>query len=359
MEAANAILIVGGYGQVGRHIAAHLAPLYPGRVRIAGRDFAKAAALAGQLGHEVHPLRLDVGDPRQVEQALDGVRLVINCIDLSEPHLLHAAVNRGHAYLDITAHTAFWQQACALHDEARRTGARVLLGAGLVPGIANVMARAAVDRIGQAEQLNTAVLLSLGDAFGPAALDYMLASASEAFTVTEDGQERSVRNFTDGRQVSFPAPLGLRTVYRFALPEQVFYPRTLGLRSASTRITFDPPWVSGLLALLARVRFPLLLKQTAVRRAAVRLLGWLQTRYQGMDTYALQVEALGGQRAARLGLIGKNESAGTALGAALMACMLYDGDVNQPGVWLPEQITPSRAFFATLAERGLRLQELD
>jgi saccharopine dehydrogenase-like NADP-dependent oxidoreductase len=74
------ILITGGYGTVGRRVAADLAPDYPDRVVVAGRSAEKAARLAAELGHGVRGRRVDVGDPDSVEAALDGVGVVMSCI---------------------------------------------------------------------------------------------------------------------------------------------------------------------------------------------------------------------------------------------------------------------------------------
>ena len=95
------ILITGGYGTVGRHVAADLAPDYPGRLVVAGRSAAKAGQLAAEIGHGARGRTIDVGDPASVEAALGGVGVVMSCIDQPEPHLLRAAIARGLAYTDI------------------------------------------------------------------------------------------------------------------------------------------------------------------------------------------------------------------------------------------------------------------
>jgi saccharopine dehydrogenase-like NADP-dependent oxidoreductase len=48
---AKDILIVGGYGTVGRRIAADLAPDAPGRIVEAGRSGERATAFAATLGY--------------------------------------------------------------------------------------------------------------------------------------------------------------------------------------------------------------------------------------------------------------------------------------------------------------------
>ena len=152
MPRAEGILIAGGYGEVGKQIAGDLAPDYPGRVIVGGRDESQALALAEALGNGTRALRLDIDDPASVGAALRGMSLVINCIDQREPHLLHATIARSLAYTDITAHLTFWRTALALDAEARQSGARILLGAGLLPGITNVLARAGAERVGWGEE---------------------------------------------------------------------------------------------------------------------------------------------------------------------------------------------------------------
>src|SRR5215207_8437554 len=98
------ILITGGYGTVGRRVVTDLAPEYPGRLVLTGRSAEKAAHLAAELGHGVRSRRIDVDDLGSVEAALDGVGVVMSCIDQPEPHLLRAAIGRGLAYTDIAPH---------------------------------------------------------------------------------------------------------------------------------------------------------------------------------------------------------------------------------------------------------------
>ncbi len=45
------ILIVGGYGQVGRMIAERLAPEFPGGLVLAGRNLDKAEIAAAEVGY--------------------------------------------------------------------------------------------------------------------------------------------------------------------------------------------------------------------------------------------------------------------------------------------------------------------
>src|SRR5689334_8475387 len=101
---ATAILIVGGYGVVGRRIAAELAVDHPGRVVVAGRDARKADAAAAAIGHAARGRRIDVRSGPSIEDALEDVQLVVSCVDQPGRPLLHAAIARGLSYTDVTPH---------------------------------------------------------------------------------------------------------------------------------------------------------------------------------------------------------------------------------------------------------------
>jgi saccharopine dehydrogenase-like NADP-dependent oxidoreductase len=69
---AEGILIVGGYGVVGRRIAAELAPDYPDRVIAAGRNPARAEEIAASIGHGVRGRKIDIAVPPSVAAGLSG-----------------------------------------------------------------------------------------------------------------------------------------------------------------------------------------------------------------------------------------------------------------------------------------------
>ena len=259
------ILITGGYGTVGRLVAADLAPDYPGRLVVAGRSAEKAEQLAAELGHGIRGRRIDVGDPASVEAALGGVSVVLSCIAQPEPHLLGAAIARGLAYTDIAPHLITRRPTEDMKAEALRTGARIVLGAGLAPGISSLLARLGADRLGAVESVEVGVLLSVGDSFGPASRTYLLEEIVLPYAVRIDGTELPMRPFAGSARVTLPRPLGRRTAYLFPFSDQVFFPETLGARTALSRLALEPPWLATLLSVLIRLRV------TAMLRRGVRV----------------------------------------------------------------------------------------
>src|SRR5829696_51536 len=347
-------MIAGGYGTVGRCVTADLAPDYPDRVVVAGRSDERAAHLAAELGHGVRARRVDVGDPDSVGSALEGVGLVISCIDQPEPHLLRAAIARGLAYTDVAPHLMTRRPTEAIKAEATRSGARIVLGSGLAPGISSLLARLGADRVGAVEKVEVGVLLSVGDAYGPASRAYLLEEIAMPYAVRIEGRETPARPFGGYARVEFPPPLGRRTAYLFPFSDQVFFPETLGARTALSRLALEPPWLGALLSVLVRLRVTAMLRRRAGAEERVqRLNAWLTRRYEGRDWYGLAVEVEGARGRVRTSMVGRGQATGTAVGAAAVVRALAEGEVDQAGIWLAEEVVPPEPFFEYLAAHGL------
>lgn len=356
VDARDEVLITGGYGEVGGRISAHLASRHPGRVVIAGRDGTRAAAMAERVGNRARGITLDVHDPGAVQQALARVALVANCVDLREPHLLRAACEHGLAYTDVNASTQ-WRAARALRTQAERSGARIVIGTGVVPGISSAMARAAADRIGPLASVQTSLLLSIGDAFGPASLEFLLTEAGQTWQIVEAGREREVSFFSEGRSVMFPAPIGRRRVYRAPFADQFFYPQTLGVNDAAALLAIEPAWAGAAIAGLMRIGMRRWVAHARFRTTIQRAVSRLRGRLAGGNRFALVVEARGRNGIFRASLADRVQAEATAIASSLFARALLDGEIDRSGVWFPEEVVDPVRFFERLREFGLTVEQ--
>ena len=351
------ILIVGGYGVVGRRIAAELAPDYPDRVVVAGRSLALADQTATAIGHGARGRRIDVTVPCSVAAALEGVAIVISCIDQPGRMLLWAAVDRGLRYTDITPHLTELGRGAAyerIDAAARASGARLVLGTGIVPGISNVMARALADALGGADEIETAILLGAADVSGPASFEYFLQELAMSFDIHVDGDDRPVHAFSAPRLVAYPPPVGAQLSYLFPFSDQVLYPRTMGVRTAITRLAIEPAWLARVLSIVARSGASHLLAIEATRHSIARR---RQARPSDKRArFALRVDVRRGQNSRSATLVGQTQAAAAAAGAAGVARALIEGDVREPGAWMPEQVIEPGTFLSRLAAGGLKLE---
>lgn len=339
------ILIVGGYGEVGRRIAPFLEPMHPGSVLVAGRNPPQGTALRSR--------RIDVDEPASIEAALAGVGTIVACVRQREPHLLRAAVRHGLGYTSIAPPWIEWPDLMPLHQEAQRTGARLIFGTGIEPGIASVLAKLAADRLGRVDAIETALLLSVGDTYGLDSMNFILEELAQEYSILVDGERQPARAFASSVQVEFPAPIGRRRAYTMPFRDQLYYPQTLAVRTAIARISIDPPWVGKLIAGMARLGVRNLSAQPNRRIVIERLRTQLQQRYADHNQFSLLVEVRGGGGVVRLSLTGQHQADATAAGAAATADALADGEVERPGIWLAEQVLDPGPFLSRLAAAGL------
>ena len=354
---ARGILIVGGYGVVGGRIAAELAPDYPDQVIVAGRNLDRANAIATAIGHGVRGCELDVTVSSSIAAALGDVAVVMSCIDQPGRGLMHAAIERGLRYTDITPHLTELGRGAAyekIDAAARASGARLVLGTGIVPGIANVMVRAIAGALGGAEEIETSLLLSARDVAGPASFDYFLQELSMPFEIHVNGADHPAYAFGDRQPVEFPPPIGMRPAYLFPFSDQVLYPRTMGARTVRTRLAIEPTWLAKLLAMVVRTGAARLISRGAVRRAIAKGRGKDVPREDAL--FALRVDVTHQGQSSHATLLGRTQADAAAAGAAGVLRALLDGEVAKPGAWMPEQVIDPGPFFARLAARGLSVR---
>jgi hypothetical protein len=192
-------------------------------VIVAGRHLEHANATAAAIGHGARGCEIDATAASSIATALEGIATVVSCIDQPQRGLLRAAIERGLRYTDITPHLVELGRGAAYEEldaAARASGARVVLGTGIIPGISNVIVRAVADSLGGADVIETSLLLSASDASGPASFDYFLQELTMPFELHVDGADRPARAFSDPRVIEFPPPFGPRSAYLFPFSDQ-------------------------------------------------------------------------------------------------------------------------------------------
>jgi saccharopine dehydrogenase-like NADP-dependent oxidoreductase len=351
----SGVLIVGGYGVVGQRIAAELAPEYPGHVVIAGRNETRAHEVANMIGHGARGRKIDITTSTSIADALRGIEVVVSCIDQPNRKLLWAAIERGLRYTDITPHLTELGRGSRLYEiEAAsiKSGAKIVLGTGIVPGISNVIVRSLVDKLGGADEIETALLLDARDTKGPASLDYFLQELSMPFDVWIQGRDVPTGAFTNPKLVEFPQPIGTQLAYLFPFSDQVLYPRTLGVKTVTTRLAISPRWLARLLAAVVRMGLTHLVATETFRRLVAKR---PRTHDQANGAqFALRVDVMRGTRSLRATLVGKGQADAAAAGAAGVARLLIENEIKS-GVWMPEQIVPPGPFLSRLSATGFKM----
>lgn len=324
-ETMHRILVIGGFGAVGRETAASLRRLLPhAEVIAAGRN------PTPQLVPDATAMRLDASDDGAVAAVLDGVDTVIMCAELDNARVARACLSRGISYLDVSASAQQLGRLEALDSMARDHGTTAVLSVGLAPGVTNILARHCADR-SASEEVTIGVLLGSGEQHGRAALRWTLAGLGEL-----DG------SWT----MRFPSPYGHRTIHRFPFSDQFTLPRTLQVEQVTTGLCLQS---RGLTTLLGAARHPTVSRLIHHTKVIDTLLAILSRVHLGGDGFA--VTALAG--GARASLSGRRQTHATALVAALVAARLPS---MPPGVRHIEQVVDPAELLAELRSHGFDLE---
>jgi saccharopine dehydrogenase (NAD+, L-lysine forming) len=353
VNGATDILVVGGYGEVGRLAAAELALRVPDRIVVSGRDEAKARAAAARL-EGARSRRLDLDDPADVAAALAGVGIVVACVDRPDAAFAEACIRRGIHYVDITASNELLCDIEALEPLARANGASVVLSVGLAPGVTNLLARAATDALDRTRRVEIDILLGLGEAHGRAAVKWTLDRAHRPYALRRDHRVRLVHPFRAPHRVELP-PFGVRTSYAFDFADQHVVARALDVPDVQTRLCFDSAIFTGVVAFLGAVGALRSLRWSWVRALAVRVLRWFAFGSAAFVVRAQADGSRGGQPTRVWALVhGEGEARATAVVTAFVVERLLDGD-PAAGVHHIDQLVDSAAVLARLADRGFVL----
>lgn len=331
------IVVIGGYGQSGQTICALLGELYPGKVYAAGRNPERAERYCRTTGGSVRPMKFDVREPADAD-FWRTTRLVVMCLDQTDPAFVRACLENGTHYTDISADYTFLSKVEALHDTAKAHRATAVINVGLAPGLTNLMASYAAKRMDRTARLDIGLLLGLGDQHGKSGIEWMIDNLCNDFDVETDGHKKRIPGFSDGRKIDFGDGLGMWTAYRFNFSDQHSLKKTMNIPLVSTRLCLDSRILNTLLALFKATRLLNALRIRRIRDLAVRLFGGIRI---GKDTAAVKIDAWGMRGSDDIHIEcfmrGRRESVFTGTVAAFAADRLYREEYAS-GVYHIEQL---------------------
>lgn len=223
------VLVLGGYGAVGRHVVAELREAGD-TAYAAGRDAARADRVVDLRQGDLTP-------------ALDGIDVVVNAAGAEQARLVTQVTDAGAAFVDMTASTGY-----VAAVEALSPAAPVLLSVGLAPGLTTLLAAAAYAEA--PGPVDIALVLGAGEKHGPAATAWSYDLLGRRFADTHGGPP--VRNYTQGSRFTLPGGLGRRRLYRADFSDQHTLTRDLGA-PVRTYFGMDSRAATAALAVLTRV----------------------------------------------------------------------------------------------------------
>lgn len=264
-SAPRTFAVVGGAGAMGRITVRDLMETCAlgDEILIADYDLEKAAALAASLQGgrrpRVRAIRIDVTDRAASAAVLAGAFVVVNAVQYQlNLDVMEAALAVGAHYLDIGGLFHMTKRQLELDGRFKAIGRTALLGMGAAPGITNLLARHAAERLDQIREIHVRVGSMDRTRYEPTpalAVAYSLKTILEEFSmapaVFTGGEFAFVEPMSGARPHRFPPPVGLRrpmfTIHSEVATLPLSY-RDRGVREVSFKIAFDPEFTD-------RVRF--------------------------------------------------------------------------------------------------------
>jgi len=158
------IIVLGGAGAMGRVTVRTLTEYDDvDQITLADYNEARAHEVASQLNSsKIHVQQIDVTREERLDTLLRGADVVLSAVDyVYNLPILKACIRNKVHYADLGGLFHMSRTLLAMNDEVEAAGITAILGMGGTPGITNLLARMAVDKLDSVESIK--VQLGCGD----------------------------------------------------------------------------------------------------------------------------------------------------------------------------------------------------
>jgi saccharopine dehydrogenase-like NADP-dependent oxidoreductase len=380
------IIVLGGAGAMGR-IAVRALTEYADidQITIADYNEERAHKVAVSLhSSNIEVRQIDVNDEERLRTLLRGADVVLNAVEyVFNLPVLKACIQEKVHYADLGGLFHMTRRLMKMNDEVSTAGITAILGMGGTPGVTNVLARAAVDKLDRVESIKVQLGCS-DDTPSSASLvaPYSIRTILDEFTkepqVFQDGVWRPQQPLSGQEEMVFPLPVGRATAIYSLHSECATFPISFqdkGIHYVSFKIACPSDFMTKL-KFLVDLGFgsdePIGVRGVKIspREVLARLMEMAPIEdVEPQDCDVLRVVANGeseGQRVEianqivvlpyrRWGISAGELDTGTPL--AIAGHMLATGEITRRGAFGPEMCVPVEPFFYELARYDMHVGE--
>jgi lysine 6-dehydrogenase len=380
------IVVLGGAGMMGCIAVQDLARSEAvGEIVIADRNRAAAEQVAAIVGSsKVSLAEVDVRNHEALVEVIRGANACINAtVYYFNLEVMGACMEAGVPYVDLGGLFHTTRKQLQLHEQFQAVGVSAVLGVGSAPGIPNVQARYAVDRLDAVESIR------IYDGIMPpppdvVAFSYAVPTILDEMTmppmVYRDGEFSACEPLTEFEDYWFTPPIGLLPMHLSLHSEVATLPVSFGykgLRECFFKINYwgmAPDTVKKVKVLAdfgfaSRERVQVAETSIAPRDLMVVMMShyvppiasFLEPPSNEPPNWTKEIVTevrgtrYGKQVTYRLGTLTVKGALPTGVGPSITAQWLAQGRV-EPGVYPPELALEPEPFFKELEKRGIPTQ---
>jgi saccharopine dehydrogenase-like NADP-dependent oxidoreductase len=379
------IIVLGGAGAMGR-VAVRTLTEYGDieRITIADYNEVRAHEVAAALNRpNIEVQQIDVTNEERLGALIRSANVVLNAVEyvFNEPVLRSCIRERVH-YADLGGLFHMTRKQLAMNDEAQAAGITAIAGMGGTPGITNVLARLAIERLESVDSIkiqtggNDATISN-----SPLAAPYSMRTILDEFTkspqVFQDGSWYAQQPLSGQEEIVFPEPVGRVNAVYSLHSECASFPVSFhdkGVRHVTFKIAFPGDFLAKL-KFLVDLGFgreePIDVRgvKVAPREVLLHLLeAFPVEEAEPQDTDVLRVVVTGIENGRpveitnqvvvlpyrRWGISANALDTGTPL--AIAGVMLARGEITRRGVCGAELCVPPEIFFRELARYDMHVE---
>jgi len=281
------ILIIGGYGTIGTVISNFLATRFPGKVIVAGRNLPKADTMIKHLNIDALSLSIDISSDVFDKINFGEIHTAISCVEyLKDDNFIHMCIKYNIHYTELATSFEAYKRLLKYKPEIEASQMCLIPGVGLMPGLSGVFLKNAISKLDTIQNVQSYILLGLGEVHGLDAVRWMLEYADKSFSIQSKDGLQQVQSFTDPKHEILLNESRSRTFYRFNFGDQHIIKFSYDIESAETRLAFDSKVATWLFAVLKKIG--LLNSLTKINPNTV--LKWLNRFRFASQQYAVQTK---------------------------------------------------------------------
>src|SRR5438876_4148320 len=213
------IIVLGGAGAMGRIAVCTLTEYSDiDQITIADYNEDRAHEVAASLhSSNIEVKQIDVNDEERLRALLRSADVVLNAVEyVFNLPVLKACIQEQVHYADLGGLFHMTRKLMELNDEARAAGITAILGIGGTPGITNMLARAAVDKLDRVESIKVQLgcsddTPSTAPLVAPYSIRTILDECTKEAQVFQDGAWYPQQPLTGEEELIFPLPVGHAT----------------------------------------------------------------------------------------------------------------------------------------------------
>jgi len=377
------ILVLGGYGEMGKVIATDLFETFKGKIIIAGRDKEKAKRFAESFKSEkIGWSQADASQPEKLVRALGGCEVVINAAQYNlNLEVMKVALKAGVNYVDLGGLFHMTRKQLKLHERFKATGVTAVIGCGATPGITNIMASYGARFFDKINSINVQFADKDYTKYDmPFVVPYSMRTIFDEFSmkpaVYKNGKFTYVEPLSGAEEIDFPPPVNKAICFYTLHSEVATFPssfRDNSIKHCSFKGGFERDFVDRVKFLIDvgfTSEIPIRHNNCTIvpRDFTVEMTNkFIPKNVKVNDIEFLRVEIDGkiNRRNKRLVIYCKSVSnkrwnipAGswdTGTPPSIVAQMLVHGHITENGVLPPELCINPKMFFRELKKRQINV----